>query len=286
VYRLMRKIWFYVTLMVVFGMFLPLVRAAELPSVSRVLDYALCRGLDQDGLPLERIEQFSTEDGKIICWVFLEEVLEGETLRWEFISPEGAVFESILIIEETKKYVGAQGILDLLSNASKIVPGEWKVRFYTNDHLVFENSFVLIESNVLGSKDIDEAIQRTLALLEEFGYKVLNIGLSEDNQAFVQMQMVSKDLSQAVWNQIGFGFESLRRLFPGASWFLVQLVLDGEYALSFQVRALDFLLWREGKLSKDEFWKKKVIRYVYNIREKKEIEDVSRFYFEKFGVVY
>jgi len=282
----MRRMWFFAILMLVLGMVFPLARASELSPALGVLDYALCRGLDQDGLPLERVEQFSTEDGKIICWVFLEEVSGGETLRWEFISPEGTVFESILVIEEPKKYIGAQGILDLLSNASKIVPGEWKVKFYVNDCFVFETRFTLIESNVLGSKDIDEAIQRTLLLLEDFGYQVFNIGFSEDKQAFVQMQMVSKNLSQAVWNQIGFGFECLRRLFPKASWFLVQLVMDGEYALSFQVRALDFLLWREGKLSADEFWKKKVIRYVYNIREKKEIEDVSQFFFEKFGVVY
>lgn len=282
----MREICFLMILMLVWGMASPLVGASELSTALKVLDYALCRGLDQDGLPLERVEQFSTEDGKIICWVFLEEVSGGETLRWEFISPEGTVFESILVVEEPKKYIGAQGILDLASDTSKIVPGEWKVKFYVNDHFVFETRFTLIESKVLSSKDIDEAIQRTLLLLKDFGYQVFNIGFSEDKQAFLQMQMVSKDLSQAVWNQIGFGFECLHRLFPKASWFLVQLVMDGEYALSFQVRALDFLLWREGKLSADEFWKKKVIRYVYNIKGKKEIEDVSRFFFEKFGVVY
>lgn len=285
-WRLMSKTEFLVVFAIIFGLVLPLAKAEESPLTSRVLDYALCRGLDQDGLPLERVEQFSTEDGKIICWVFLEEVLKGETLRWEFVSPQKTIFESILVIEETKKYAGAQGILDLVSNVSKITPGKWKVKFYIDDYFIFEADFTLVESNVLDSKDVDEAIHRTIVLLEDFGYKVFDLGLSEDKQAFVQMQMIDNKLSQAVWNQIGFGFESLHRLFPEVSWFLVQLILNGEYALSFQVRALDFLLWREGKLSVDEFWKKKVIRYVYNIKEKKEIEDVSSFYFEKFGVVY
>ena len=89
-----------------------------------------------------------------------------------------------------------------------------------------------------------------------------------------------------MWNQIGIGFESLKRVFPQSSWFLVQLILDNEYVLSFQVRAYDFDMWRKGNLNTDEFWKKKVHRYVYDLKNKEEIQDVSSFYLEKFEVIY
>jgi hypothetical protein len=62
--------------------------------------------------------------------------------------------------------------------------------------------------------------------------------------------------------------------------------MDKEYVLSFQVKAYDFDIWRRGYLSSDEFWKKRVLRYVYNIRRHEEIQDVRGFYGEKFGVVF
>ncbi len=133
----------------------------------------------------------------------------------------------------------------------------------------------------------EEAVQRTVSLLREFGYTVLDVGFSEeDNQAHIRMEMASRALDQALWNQLGVGFDALKRVFPEAAWLVVQLVMEKEYVLSFQVKAYDFDIWRRGYLSSDEFWKKRVLRYVYNIRKHEEIQDVRGFYSEKFGVVF
>jgi len=57
------------------GVFLVLFLGTSLAAT--VLDYALCRGLDKDGLPLDRTDKFSTEDKAVIFWVFLEGVEKG-----------------------------------------------------------------------------------------------------------------------------------------------------------------------------------------------------------------
>lgn len=251
-----------------------------------ILDYALCVGLDQDGLPLERRDIFITEEENILCWVFISEVHKGDELRWVFQPPQGEVYESILIVEEDKQYVGATGELDLANYRSAIVPGGWKVSVYLNGKKYLELSFTILQSNIEESETLEEAIQRTMVALKGLGYEVLGISIDENDQACLRMNMISAELNEQLWNQIGIGFESLKRIFPQASWFVVQIILDNEYALSFQVRAYDFDMWRKGNLNTDAFWKKNVYRYVYNLSKKEEIEDVSSFYLEKFGVIY
>jgi len=251
-----------------------------------ILDYALCVGLDQDGLPLERRDIFITEEEKILCWVFVSEVHKGDELRWEFQPPWGEVYESILIVEEDNRYVGATGELSLAIYRNTIPPGEWKVNFYLNGEKYLELPFTLLESNIGESETLEEAIQKTVVVIRKLGYEVLDLNVDDSNQAYLRMNMVAPTLDQRVWNQIGIGFESLKRVFPQSSWFLVQLILDNEYVLSFQVRAYDFDMWRKGNLNTDEFWKKKVHRYVYDLKNKEEIQDVSSFYLEKFEVIY
>lgn len=257
-----------------------------LASEDVILDYALCVGLDQDGMPLERRDMFITEEEKILCWVFISEVHKGDELRWEFQPPQGGGYESILIVEEDKQYVGATGELDLASYRNTISPGEWKVAFYLNGKKYLELPFTILQSNIEESETPQEAIERTMTALKGLGYEVLDINIDENNQAYLRMNMVSSELNEQLWNQIGIGFESLKRIFPQASWFVVQLILDNEYALSFQVRAYDFDMWRKGNLNNEAFWKKNVYRYVYNLKNKEEIQDVSSFYLEKFGVIY
>jgi hypothetical protein len=250
-----------------------------------VLDYALCRGLDRDGLPLDRTDKFSTEDKAVIFWVFLEGAKKGDEFRFEFLPPEGPPVESSLVLEGDEAYVGVRGELPL---GSRTVPsGKWVARFYAAQDKLVETSFTLVESSIVESASKEEAIKRTVSLLREFGYTVLGVGFSEeDNQAYIRMEMASRALDQALWNQLGVGFDALKRVFPEAAWLVVQLVMDKEYVLSFQVKAYDFDIWRRGYLSSDEFWKKRVLRYVYNIRRHEEIQDVRGFYGEKFGVVF
>ncbi|MDI3543147.1 MAG: hypothetical protein PWP57_750 [Candidatus Atribacteria bacterium] len=251
-----------------------------------ILDYALCVGLDQDGLPLERRDMFITEEEKILCWIFIDEVHRGDELRWEFQSPQGEIYESILVVEEDKQYVGATGELGLANYRNILSPGEWKVSFYLNGEKYLELPFTILQSNIEESETLEEAIQRTITALKGLGYEVLGISIDENDQACLRMNMISAELNEQLWNQIGIGFESLKRIFPQVSWFVVQLILDNEYALSFQVRAYDFDMWRKGNLNTDAFWKKSVYRYVYNLSKKEEIQDVSSFYLEKFGVIY
>jgi len=257
-----------------------------LASEDVILDYALCVGLDQDGMPLERRDIFIVEEEKILCWVFISEVHKGDELRWEFQPSQGEVYESILIVEEDKQYVGATGELPLVTYHNTISPGEWKVTFYLNGEKYLELPFTLLQSDIKESETLEEAIQRTIAVVRKLGYEVLDLNIDDSNQAYLRMNMVASTLDQRVWNQIGIGFESLQRIFPQVSWFLVQLILNDEYVLSFQVRAYDFDMWRKGNLNTDEFWKKKVRRYVYDLKNKEEIQDVSSFYLEKFEVIY
>ena len=257
-----------------------------LASEDVILDYALCVGLDQDGMPLERRDIFITEEEKILCWVFINEVHKGDELRWEFQLSQGEVYESVLIVEEDKQYIGATGELSLATYRNAISPGEWKVSFYLNGKKYLELPFTLLQSDIKESGTVEEAIQRTIAVIRELGYEVLDLNIDDSNQAYLRMNMVASTLDQRVWNQIGIGFESLQRIFPQASWFLVQLILNDEYVLSFQVRAYDFDMWRKGNLNTDEFWKKKVRRYVYDLKNKEEIQDASSFYLEKFEVIY
>lgn len=250
-----------------------------------ILDFSLCRGLDKDGLPLERVDKFSTEDEKIIFWIFLQAVQKGDEVRWEFIGPGGELYESTLIFEEDKKYVGVQGELNLAQNSKRLSPGNWQARFYLKEEKMLEIPFTLVESTIAESKSLEEAVEKTVALLNQFGYQVLEVNVSEDDQAYIRMTMVGQSIDQGFWNQIGSGFEALERIFPEVSWLLVQLMMGEEYLLSFQVKASDFDYWRKGYLNSDDFWKKKVHRYVYNIKERKDV-DAQRFYMEKFKVVY
>lgn len=251
-----------------------------------VLDFALCSGLDQDNLPLDRRDKFSIEERSVICWVFLEEVKAGDELKWEFSAPGSSIYESILMVEEDKKYVGVQGELSLERYRGEILPNQWQVSFFINQKKYLELPFTLVRSSIEGSPSLEEAIRRTALLLKEFGYQVYDVNYSpEDGQAFIRMEMVSTDLNQDFWNQVGIGLESLQRIFPEASWFLVQLIREEQYVLDFQVRAIDFDLWRKGRLNTDEFWKKKVVRSVYNLRERKR-EDTENFYRKTFGVIY
>lgn len=251
----------------------------------RVLDWALCHGLDKDGLPLDRTEKFSTEDQKVVFWVFLEGAQSGDECRFVFIPPSGTPVESFLILEAPQEYVGVKGELPLGGQARP--SGQWTAQFFASGEKLVETSFTLVESRIVASASQEEAIKRTASLLSEFGYTVLGAGFSsEDNQAYIRMEMSTRALDQAFWNQIGVGFDSLKRIFPDASWLVVQLVFDKEYVLSFQVKTYDFDIWRRGYLSSDEFWKKRVLRYVYNIRKGEEVKDVRGFYAEKFGVVF
>lgn len=265
-----------------FSVFLGMTQVA---SALRVLDWALCRGLDKDGLPLDRIEKFSTEDAVVVFWVFLEGAQKGDECHFVFVPPSGAPFESFLILEDAGEYVGVKGELPLAGR--KLPPGKWTARFFVRGEKLIEAPFTLVESSIVTSTSRDEAIRRTASLLSEFGYTVLDVGFSEeDNQAYIRMEMSTRSLDQALWNQIGVGFDSLKRIFPEAAWLVVQLLMDKEYVLSFQVKTYDFDVWRRGYLSSDEFWKKRVLRYVYNIRRKEEVKDVRGFYAEKFGVVF
>ncbi|MCX7667445.1 MAG: hypothetical protein N2Z84_00725 [Atribacterota bacterium] len=250
-----------------------------------ILDFSLCRGLDKDGLPLERIDKFSTEDERVVFWVFLQAVQKGDEAKWEFIGPAGELYESTLIFEEDKKYVGVQGELNLTQNQGRLHPGNWQARFYLKEEKLLEIPFTLVESTIAESKSLEEAVGKTVSLLKQFGYQVLEVNISEDDQAYIRMTMAGKSIDQSFWNQIGSGFEALERIFPEVSWLLVQLIMGEEYLLSFQVKASDFDYWRKGYLNSDDFWKKKVHRYVYNIKEKKDV-DAQSFYMEKFKVVY
>lgn len=257
----------------------------QVASALRVLDWALCRGLDKDGLPLDRIEKFSTEEQVVVFWVFLEGVQKGDECHFVFTPPSGAPIESFLILEDVGEYVGVKGELPLAGR--RLPPGKWVARFFVRGEKLVEAPFTLVESSIVASTSQDEAIRRTASLLSEFGYTVLDVGFSgEDNQAYIRMEMVTRSLDQALWNQIGVGFDSLKRVFPEAAWLVVQLLMDKEYVLSFQVKTYDFDIWRRGYLSSDEFWKKRVLRYVYNIRKREEVKDVKGFYAEKFGVVF
>lgn len=257
----------------------------QVASALRVLDWALCRGLDKDGLPLDRIEKFSTEEQVVVFWVFLEGAQKGDECHFVFTPPSGAPIESFLILEDVGEYVGVKGELPLAGR--RLPPGKWVARFFVRGEKLVEAPFTLVESSIVASTSQDEAIRRTASLLSEFGYTVLDVGFSgEDNQAYIRMEMVTRSLDQALWNQIGVGFDSLKRVFPEAAWLVVQLLMDKEYVLSFQVKTYDFDIWRRGYLSSDEFWKKRVLRYVYNIRKREEVKDVKGFYAEKFGVVF
>ncbi|MEN3186008.1 MAG: hypothetical protein ABDK94_04855 [Atribacterota bacterium] len=250
-----------------------------------ILDFSLCRGLDKDGFPLERVDKFSTEDERVVFWIFLQAVHKGDEARWQFFGPGGEVYESTLIFEEDKSYVGVQGELDLTQNTGKLSPGNWQAKFYLREEKLLEVPFTLVESKIAESKSLEEAVAKTVSLLNQFGYQVLEVNISEDDQAYIRMAMVGQSIDQIFWNQIGLGFEALERIFPEVSWLLVQLIMDEEYLLSFQVKASDFDYWRKGYLNSDDFWKKKVYRYVYNIKERKDV-DVQRFYMEKFKVMY
>lgn len=250
-----------------------------------VLDWALCRGLDKDGLPIDRTTKFSTEDQVVIFWVFLEGAKQGDECRFVFTPPSGKPVESLLILEHGEEYVGVKGELPLAGRDRPA--GQWTATFFLNGEKRVETPFTLVESRIVASSTKDEAIRRTASLLAEFGYAVLDVGFSEEeNQAYIRMEMSTRALDQALWNQLGVGFDALKRIFPEASWLVVQLVMDREYVLSFQVKTYDFDIWRRGYLSSDEFWKKRVLRSVYDIRRRKEVEDVRGFYAEKFGVVF
>ncbi|MGQ9474165.1 MAG: hypothetical protein ACUVQZ_06635 [Candidatus Caldatribacteriaceae bacterium] len=277
---LRRKIW----VIFLFLPFLVLV-SVSFAQKERILDFSFCRGLDKDGFPLERVDKFSTEDGKVIFWIFLEGAHKGEEMKWEFLGPEGERYESTLILEEDKEYLGVQGELNLISNKQQITPGNWQVRFFLNEVKVIEKPFTLVASDIADSKSLEEAVQRTVALLNEFGYQVIEVNLSEGDQAYIRMTLAKSSMDRDFWNQIGSGFEALKRIFPEIPWLLVQLIMGDEYLLSFQVKASDFDYWRNGYLNSDDFWKKKVYRYVYNIKERKDV-DVQNFYREKFKVVY
>jgi hypothetical protein len=250
-----------------------------------ILDWSLCRGLDKDGLPLERVDKFTTEDEKVVFWVFLQEVRKGEEVKWEFIGPASEFYESSLIFEEDQKYVGVKGELNLAQNKERLTPGKWKARFYFREEKLLEIPFTLLESTIAESKSLEEAVKKTVSLLSEFGYQVLEVNVTEDDQAYIRMTMASQSVDQGFWNQIGLGFEALKRIFPEVPWLLVQLVWKEEYLLSFQVKASDFDYWRRGYLNSDDFWKKKVYRYVYNMKERKDV-NAQNFYMEKFKVVY
>lgn len=269
---------------ILFLLFLTLVYGS-FAQEGQILDFSFCRGLDKDGFPLERVDKFSTEDDKVVFWVFLEGVQKGEEVKWEFLGPKGERYESTLILEEDKEYLGVQGELDLLSNREQITPGNWQVRFFLNEVKVIEKPFTLVASDITKSTSLEEAVQRTIALLNEFGYQVVEVNLSEGDQAYIRMILAKSSIDQDFWNQIGSGFEALKRIFPEIPWLLVQLIMEDEYLLSFQVKASDFDYWRNGYLNSDDFWKKKVYRYVYNIKERKDV-DVQNFYREKFKVVY
>lgn len=262
-----------------------LLGAPSLAAALQVLDWALCRGLDRDGLPLDRTDKFSTEDRAVVFWVFLEGAQAGDECRFEFLPPSGTPVESLLVLEEGREYIGVKGELPL--SGKPLPPGKWVARFFLRGEKLIETSFTLVASDIVSSSSQEEAIKRTASLLAEFGYTVLDAGfMEEDNQAYIRMAMASRALDQALWNQLGVGFDALKRMFPGASWLLVQLVMDREYVLSFQVKAYDFDIWRRGYLSSDEFWKKRVLRYVYNMQKREEVRDVRGFYAEKFGMYF
>ena len=92
----------------------------------------------------------------------MSEVHKGDELRWEFQPPWGEVYESILIVEEDNRYVGATGELSLAIYRNTIPPGEWKVNFYLNGEKYLELPFTLLESNIGESETLEEAIQKLL----------------------------------------------------------------------------------------------------------------------------
>ncbi len=251
----------------------------------KILDFSLCKGLDKDGFPLERVDKVSTEDERLLFWVFVHDVHKGDEMRWEFHGPQKELYESSLVIEEDRDYVGVQGELNISRHRNRLTPGSWRAEFYLNGEKLLKIPFTLLESTIQESKSLEEAVKKTVALLSEFGFQALEVNVSEDDQAYIRMNMLSHSLDQIFWNQIGLGFEALHRIFPETPWLLVQLIFEDTYLLSFQVKTSDFDYWRKGYFNSDEFWKKRVKRYVYSIKEKRDLEP-SKFYAEQFNVMY
>lgn len=104
-----------------------------------VVDHTIAKDVN-DGTPV-RGTNFSFEDNRAISWVKLDGVFQNQSLRWEFLDPNGHLYAS-----EQHSVANAPihwvWIVIKGTAASKIF-GQWSVKFYIDDKLQFQDNFTI-----------------------------------------------------------------------------------------------------------------------------------------------
>jgi hypothetical protein len=104
--------------------------------------------VSDDNAPGTARKQFSPEERTVYSYVKLEGKIGGQKVSWEFIDPQGKVYWSAEALLPSDKNIGVAWIQVAGSKAAQL-PGRWKVKFYIDGRLQFEDTFEIIKS---GSK--------------------------------------------------------------------------------------------------------------------------------------
>ncbi len=113
-----------------------------------ISDYAFCSEIS-DGKPVDSKQRFSKKDEKIYIHLTIEEYQKEHTLSWEWVQPNGELFDTLNLDLEAAADLGYKTIRDYFvwswlntSSLDDSMKGIWIINVYVDDKIVLTRQFV------------------------------------------------------------------------------------------------------------------------------------------------
>ncbi|MBS1791708.1 MAG: VCBS repeat-containing protein [Acidobacteria bacterium] len=111
---------------------------------------------------------FASTEARVYEWFYVLNPQVGDLIRWEFVQPNGTIYNSV---ERTNNFTGetcAWAWIDIAGQAAAALPGAWQVRVYWNGALLATDSFSILAVNncptVSGISPISGAVGSTVTI--------------------------------------------------------------------------------------------------------------------------
>jgi hypothetical protein len=115
-------------------------------------EYALCSDI-VDNKPAGKKLKFTFAEKKLCMWLQIDKYVVGHEAKWEWIKPDGSVYESVeLTLKSASEYgyaeINQYNIWSWLTPTSmdKSTGGIWRIQFYLDDQLILTRQFMLMDN--------------------------------------------------------------------------------------------------------------------------------------------
>ena len=116
-----------------------------------ISSFDFCTGVE-DNMPFGIKNRFSAEDSRIYFWLMLDSYKYAHTAVWEWYSPDGEVFDTVVVDLPSAESRGGEILEDMtlwsglpVSAIENEEKGIWLVKFFIDDRLVLARQFIFLD---------------------------------------------------------------------------------------------------------------------------------------------